>query len=307
MKRYLLLIVLAVTFTCEGVYAQAKPLTAWNGRVKTTKSAWFDTTVITTASFQFVDLTIYNNGTDTIYAAKDVDTTFPAYIAIPPGYFQTVWTQMKNLRVKGRTAGQSYTYVIGLGQNAAQQRLGTPSAPIYVTTQADSGTWGIWDSVRFTRPSNVTAYSDSDVVRTGTATGGSFLGLTLARRNGAFGYITQVALATDTANVTNAIFDVLFFSDTTGMGATLPADNAGYRSNFENSKYYLGTATVALTTYGSNATGATGSWGTASNLLIPYQCAAASKKIYALIVVRAAYSPKYNGIFRLTTDAQPTN
>lgn len=302
MKKVITLIIMLITLS-----AAQTPVKAIKVQTKTAP-LWYDTTLTNVANAtQFVDAVISNLGTDTIYVAKNKDTLYPMYIPVAPGFSQAIYQYMTMVRVKGRSAGQIYKVQIGVGQNVIPERTGTSSSPIYVTTVADSSTWGIWDSVRFTRPANVTAYSDSDVVRSGTSTGGSFLGFTLARRNGAFGYITQVTIATDTASTTNAIFDVLFFSDSTGMGATLPADNAGYRSSFENSKYYLGTATVALGMYGSNATGATGSWGTASNLLIPYQCAASSKKIYGLVVARAPYPPKYSGIFRLTANAQPTN
>jgi hypothetical protein len=110
MKKVLVLIAMMVALTCEGLNAQAKPLPTWVSGTKSARSAWFDTTTVTTTSFQYVNGWIYNMGTDTIFVAKDVDTAMTSYVAVRPGYTQPIWSQFKKLRVKARTDGTLYQY-----------------------------------------------------------------------------------------------------------------------------------------------------------------------------------------------------
>jgi hypothetical protein len=305
----MLLVALMITFTCEGVYAQAKPLPQFSAKMRTAPDGWFDTTVVTEQSFQFVDAVIYNYGTDTIYAAKDKDTTYPNYAVIGPGSMQSIYTQCKWLRVKGKSAGQSYRIVTGLGQNGLQTRINTNTAPVYVTMTSDSTLWSLVDSVRFQRPAtNATAYSDSDIVRNSTSVGGALIAITAARTSGGGGYITAIQLAADTANIANAYFDIIPITDTTGMGATLPGDNTLYATKFNFTKAFLPVIPVVFSTrYGSNATGSDGAFGFSTGNAVQFKCIAGSTKLYFLIIARGAYTPKNGGIFRLTAWIQPTN
>lgn len=134
MKRIaiLLMVALGCLSTCQVVYGQAKPLEYFQSYDKTAPAGWFDTTVVTSISFQFTDLAVYNNGTDTIYLAKDKDTLYPKYVPVGPGYVQPVWTQLKWLRVKGKSAGQAYKVVTGLGQNARQDRANSAASPAFI-------------------------------------------------------------------------------------------------------------------------------------------------------------------------------
>jgi hypothetical protein len=111
MKKIWMIIALAmmITFTCEGVYAQAKPLTRWVSVDKTVKTWCFDTTTITDVSFQYVNMTIWNKNTDTIYVAKDmVDTAATMYVPVPPNYQKSFWGTFKKIRVKARSGTGTY-------------------------------------------------------------------------------------------------------------------------------------------------------------------------------------------------------
>ena len=141
MKRIVILLMVALgcLSTCQVVYGQAKPLEYFQSYDKTAPAGWFDTTVVTSISFQFTDLAVYNNGTDTIYLAKDKDTLYPKYVPVGPGYVQPVWTQLKWLRVKGKSAGQAYKVVTGLGQNARQDRANSAASPVFIQGNIASG------------------------------------------------------------------------------------------------------------------------------------------------------------------------
>ena len=141
MKRIVILLMVALgcLSTCQVVYGQAKPLEYFKSYDKTAPAGWFDTTVVTSISFQFTDLAVYNNGTDTIYLAKDKDTLYPKYVPVGPGYVQPVWTQLKWLRVKGKSAGQDYKVVTGLGQNARQDRANSAASPVFIQGNIASG------------------------------------------------------------------------------------------------------------------------------------------------------------------------
>ena len=62
-----------------------------------------------------------------------------AMMPVGPGYVQPVWTQLKWLRVKGKSAGQAYKVVTGLGQNARQDRANSAASPVFIQGNIASG------------------------------------------------------------------------------------------------------------------------------------------------------------------------
>ena len=173
MKRIaiLLMVALGCLSTCQVVYGQAKPLEYFQSYDKTAPAGWFDTTVVTSISFQFTDLAVYNNGTDTIYLAKDKDTLYPKYVPVGPGYVQPVWTQLKWLRVKGKSAGQAYKVVTGLGQNARQDRANSAASPVFIQGNVASGSTDAGNPVKTGGVYNTTPATYTNGQRTDLQTG----------------------------------------------------------------------------------------------------------------------------------------
>ena len=137
-------------------------------------------------------------------------------------------------------------------------------------------------------------YTSGYIIDTNQNVGGTITALTAARYNGGGGYITAIELGTDTANITGATFDILIFKDTTGMGATLPANNTQYTTIFDQGKFYFGHEYVTFSMYGTTG-GARGYTPT----LIPFKCLATTRNLYFLIIANGAYKPAYNAHYRL--------
>ena len=156
------------------------------------------------------------------------------------------------------------------------------------------------DSVQFTRPANATQYAAGDIVRD-NATDRKFLPITAGRQtNGSSGYIISASLVTDTANVATGTFSLLLFRDTTGMGATLPADNAAYTFNIAaHDKHFVGLINFTLSAYGLLHSRAF-----ASDLRVPFDLRSTStKKLWGVLIATGAYTPAHGGkiIIRLTS------
>jgi hypothetical protein len=137
-------------------------------------------------------------------------------------------------------------------------------------------------------------YTSGYIIDTNQNVGGSFFALTCARNNGMGGFITSVELDIDTANVTGATFDILIFRDTTGFGATLPANNTQYTTIFDMGKWYVNHEVITLSAYGTTG-GARG----VVNDLIPFKCRSDKAKLFFLIIANGAYKPAYNAHYRL--------
>jgi hypothetical protein len=157
------------------------------------------------------------------------------------------------------------------------------------------------DSASFTRPAtNATAYAAGDIVRDTATISAKFMKFgKLSRVPADVGYIVALQLDADTANQTNANFTVIFFDDTTGLGASLPADNAAFQTGYVYNKYMIGIVSVSLTMYGTTGGGATGARAKVENLNIPYRSNSANGAIYAVLVADGAYTPKQGGKFRV--------
>ena len=275
-------------------------------------AASVDTNYVTWSGQQptrFVNRTVIienqsSTATDTLWIWFDNDSTKLKKYVLPGKNFITT-RLLKSVNTRAGITG-TIRREITVSQGPA-----APEGNAVVTTtrsSTDSSLWVLIDTVRFTRPAtNATAYADGDIVRTLATTGGALITFTAARTNGGGGYITAVQLSHDTANVNGANFDIMFYNDSTGMGATLPADNAVFQTIFDYGKGSFATAPLSLTMYGTNGGGATGARGDATGLNIPFRCISGSTKIYAVLIARGAFTPKNGGIFRLKIFIQPTN
>lgn len=148
--------------------------------------------------------------------------------------------------------------------------------------------------VQFNRPANVTAYAANDAVTNSTSAGVPIAFDRAARFKGGSGYVTSVTISADTANATNATFDLILYSDSASVAT--PADNAAFPLDSTNNGKRIGVVQIAFQTYG---TGSTAAIGTASNLNIPFQCESYSDNIYGILVAKAAYQPKHTGRFTI--------
>lgn len=156
-------------------------------------------------------------------------------------------------------------------------------------------------TVTDTLPSVVAIYADGDMVRGATANK-IILATEVPNPNPTGtteGYIMDVTLQMDTANVTGGTFDIYAIGDSVGTGKDLVANNAPFELNTAIGNNLIAVAQVSLVTQGTTAGGATRSYGFTS-VLKRYELTATNKKIYWLIVARGAYLPKQSGIIRLT-------
>jgi hypothetical protein len=169
-------------------------------------------------------------------------------------------------------------------------------------TQAQQFPYGriLTDTSVIVRTGPTAGYVSGDLIRdTTTLTVGKFLSWTVAREAGYSGYIVAACLSTDTANVTGAQFTILLFSDTTGLGKYLCADNAVYQTSYWYNAKKIGEISLSQTMYGTTGGGATGASAYATGLNIPFQCANGVKKIYGLLIAGGTYTPKVSGKFRV--------
>jgi len=161
----------------------------------------------------------------------------------------------------------------------------------------------VTDTVRFVRYANATAYTAGDIVADSGSHYRYFTFSQIGTINGSRGKITNVTVQMDTANATNTTVKVRFFSvsDTTGLWAAFPSDNAALQSTFEagGGKYLLfGDVAVTLAIFGTSGGGATAAEGTAT-AAIPYTLL--NGKLYCVVIATGAFTPKHLGTFRVTT------
>jgi len=268
----------------------------------------FDTNYVTSAStsVRTVSRTVvirnYGiNTADTLVVWFDNDSTKLKVLIPPSGIWKgTMLLKAINTRCANGVIYRPFEVSQGNIELTANKVITTQS-------RSDSTMWILWDSTNFTRPANATAYTDGDIIRSLATTGGSLLGITAARTNGGAGYISSVEISHDTAYAAGINFDVIFYADSTGMGATLPADNAAYQSVYDFGKLASPPISLQTTSYGTTAGGATSTRGAATNINYPFRCIAGSTKLYAVIIARGAFTPKQSGKFRLKVFIQPTN
>lgn len=177
----------------------------------------------------------------------------------------------------------------------SQNALGQTYYPTFVT-----------DTTRFARDSNTTAYASGDIIASYLSTTKyfTFSNITSTKTNSR-GKITYVTVQMDTANATNTTVKVRFFglADTTGLWASLPADNAAYQAKFSisgGSVIQFGDVAVTLGIFGTAAGGSTVSEGSAT-AAIPYQLL--NGKLYCVVLATGAFTPKAGGLFRVIVNA----
>lgn len=152
-----------------------------------------------------------------------------------------------------------------------------------------------------TLPAVVAAYADGDMVRGATANK-IILAMEVPNPNPSGtteGYIMDVTLRMDSANVTGGTFDIYALKDTVGIGKDLALNNVAFEYNDAIDNNFIGMQQVVLATQGTTSGGATRSYAF-STVMKRYELAAGKKKIYFLIVARGAYTPKQSGVIRLT-------
>lgn len=167
----------------------------------------------------------------------------------------------------------------------------------------------VLDSAQLTRPADSVIYTAGDIV---AGVGGATKYLTFSLGNtarlGARGEITSVFVSMDTSNAANTAIKVRFFglSDTTGLWASLPVDNAVYQSPFSlpgSPFYWLGDTSVVMSTFGTTAGGATSTEGVV-RVKFPYVLP--NGILYAVLIANGAFEPKISGKVRvrITVDRQ---
>ncbi len=158
------------------------------------------------------------------------------------------------------------------------------------------------DSVRFVRPANATEYTGGDII----ADSGSHYkyftfsnigeGLANAR-----GIIRNVAVSFDTSDADNDSITVRFFSlsDTTGIWAKFPVDNAAIQSLFQSpaGKYvWLGDVTITPATFG---TAAGGSLSTDGISTVDLRYKLLNGYLYCVVIAKGTFTPKHLGTVRV--------
>lgn len=150
--------------------------------------------------------------------------------------------------------------------------------------------------------SAITAYTAGDIVRDTISYGKKFL-VWNVKGSGTTGYgsIVQALMDVDTANSTNATFDLLLFKDSTGLGAYLPANNSGYVSNYVYNKNLIGVIALTLVKYAYGAD-SSGAYALTTGKDIPFDVSYVSpstKQIFGLLIATAAYQHKVVEKFRI--------
>lgn len=145
----------------------------------------------------------------------------------------------------------------------------------------------------FARPANATAYSANDVVST---TAGAFITFPyMGRVQGGSGIITGAILDTDTANVTNATFDLYLYSDTTSLTAI--ADHAVFTLLSGANGKRVCKISFSL---GTGGTGSTSARSEVNGFISSYVCASYGQSLFGVLVATAAYTPALSGTIGVT-------
>lgn len=147
----------------------------------------------------------------------------------------------------------------------------------------------------FTRPSNTTAYAAGDVV---SVTGGTpaVQEYECGRINGGSGVILDAWLI-DSANVaTKGSFELWLFD----TEPTAVADNAAFAPTDAEMLTLVGVIPFTAAHVGLSGSGAAGNCVLrADKQNIAFDCAAASKTLYGVLVVRNAYVPVSAEVFKV--------
>jgi hypothetical protein len=159
------------------------------------------------------------------------------------------------------------------------------------------------DTVRFVRGADSVVYTSGDMIADSGSHTKYLTFNNVGRTNNSRGKITFVTVQDDSANATNKSVKVRFFdvSDTTGLWAQLPADNAVFQSKFQlGAGYYrwYDDVTVTQTVFGTTAGGATASEGTTKPTIpIPFELL--SGKLRAVVIANGAFEPSWNAHYRI--------
>jgi hypothetical protein len=151
-------------------------------------------------------------------------------------------------------------------------------------------------SANFTRPNDSSPYAAQDEVSNNTVQG-SAAALTFSNvvaANGNTGYIVKATLRVTsipaTASATNAVFRLWIFD----TAPTMVGDNVAWPLLTAELAKALGFVDFSLVTEG---TGSTALYGLDDGLRLPFQCDAASKNLYGLILAKAGYTPTAQSIW----------
>jgi len=145
-------------------------------------------------------------------------------------------------------------------------------------------------------------YAVGDVVRDTATTTSRFLKLKTFTKMGCLqGQIMIGKLETDTAGTPGGIFDLLLFTDTTGMNALLPANNALYQNNYAFSSKYIDKITFSLSAIGTAAGGASLSRSNVEYVgIVLDQRTIGRQYVWGLLIAQGTFTPAYGGRFKVT-------
>lgn len=306
MKKLALLIALAIT--ASALYSQT--IVQWkpqNG--KTIYSATWDSTWITGRDYQpswlvmdhdsgTADAWISWQGDSSHYGIKVPAKNFPICFSLANAKWFKVKADSAKIRLRWIVMDQqsmlSLRTIIVL--DSVLVRFSTPQPfknalldSILAHLYVPGGPCFAVDSIQ--RKYDATPYTIGNAVQDSTPKWFRF------NTGGFRGYITALQLRSDTANVTNAIFSIQFFKDTTAY--SLIADNAALPMLAGNTGKRIGfPITLAMATGG---TGSTAMHGGVTNINLPFSTLSSSTTyIYALVRAEAAWVPNKRGTLALT-------
>lgn len=155
-------------------------------------------------------------------------------------------------------------------------------------------------SAELTRPSNTDAYSANDSVSNSATTTVPMTLANVARSNGGNGYITGIRISTNKKSITPRLRLHLF----NAADATLAADNAAHKEVYADSSKRLGYIDLPAMTTAANTTDSDMSRTLDFTQRIPFQCAAASTSLYAVIETLDAFNPDSGQKFNVTLNVE---
>lgn len=158
-----------------------------------------------------------------------------------------------------------------------------------------------------TRPNDTTAYTANDAVSNSTSSPVAITFSNMARYNGGGGIIKKALLHDQGNQATRGEFELWLFEGSAAPTAT--NDNAAFSVLNVPLEKIVGVITFAVANafVGASAGGSSGNniyHGTLGaserNLDIPYKCDDATTSLFGLMVVRNAYTPLANEVFRFS-------
>lgn len=151
-----------------------------------------------------------------------------------------------------------------------------------------------------TRPADAVAYSAGDIIGTTTDAGTSVSVLTfvnVARANGIGGYVGSIMMIDSVNAATNIDADIFFFNTTLSQ----QADNVAFAATDAEMNTCIGVVSIVGTDGKESSTSIAYNGIMPSPGRIDFVPASGSRNIFAVIVVRNAYTPASGEIFRVRT------